>query len=129
MESTLQKNIMLAIGKLLPNVRIFRNNVGTGWVGKSIKKGSLIIIENPRPLRAGLCEGSSDLIGWTTVEVTPEMVGKKIAVFTAIEIKTSSGSKSDEQVNFITRVREAGGIAGIARSEQEATQLITNQKP
>lgn len=129
MESTLQKNIMLAIGKLLPNVRIFRNNTGTGWVGKSVRKGSLVIIENPRPLQAGLCEGSSDLIGWTTVEVTPEMIGKKIAIFTALEIKTDSGRASKEQINFITRVREAGGIAGIARSEQEATQLITNQKP
>lgn len=82
------------------------------------------MIENPRPLQAGLCEGSSDLIGWTTVEVTPAMVGKKIAIFTALEIKTESGRASKEQINFITRVREAGGIAGIARSEQEATQLI-----
>ena len=118
---------MLEAGKLLRNVRLFRNNVGTGWVGKTTHQGSRVIIENPRPLQAGLCQGSSDLIGWTTVEVTPDMVGKKIAVFTAVEVKASTGKVSSEQINFIQRVREAGGIAGAVRSEADAISLLQNR--
>jgi hypothetical protein len=126
-ETNLTRAIMLKVGSMLQNVRIFRNNVGTGWTGKVIHQGSRVIIENPRPLQAGLCQGSSDLIGWTTVEVTPEMVGKKIALFTAVEVKTPNGRISDEQVNFIQRVREAGGIAGAVRSEADAVSLLQLQ--
>jgi hypothetical protein len=123
-ETNLTRAIMLKVGSMLQNVRIFRNNVGTGWTGKVIHQGSRVIIENPRPLHAGLCQGSSDLIGWTTVEVTPEMVGAKVALFTAVEVKTPTGRVSAEQANFIQRVRQAGGIAGEARSEADAIQLL-----
>jgi hypothetical protein len=37
-------------------------------------------------LKYGLCLGSSDLIGWTIREITPDMVEKKVAVFTAIQV-------------------------------------------
>ena len=85
-ESELLKKIQV---KLSPQTILFRNNVGTGWTGtvKRSKTGSGIYIENPRPLNAGLCVGSSDLIGWKLIEVTPDKVGKKIAVFVAIEGK------------------------------------------
>lgn len=121
-ETNITNAIMLA---LPPATRAFRNNVGMGWTGKAIRKGSLIIIENPRPLHAGLCEGSSDLIGWTTMQITPDMVGHRVAVFTALEVKTATGRPSNEQLNFIQRVRDAGGIAGIARTPQEAQRIIT----
>lgn len=122
---TIMPAIQLAIGKHKPNTRVFRNNVGVGWQGKSVKKGSLLIIENPRPLHAGLCEGSSDLVGWTTEEITADMVGKKIAIFTAVEVKTSSGRISPEQLNFLQQVQQAGGIAGIARNDSEAINLLS----
>ena len=115
---------MLAVGKYLPNVRIFRNNTGMAWQGDTVRKGSVLIIQNPRPLQAGLCEGSSDLIGWTSMEITPEMVGKKVAIFTALEVKSGKGRPSDEQRNFIQRVQEAGGIATVVRSEQEAIDAL-----
>ena len=122
-ETPLMQRIRLAVGKL-PTVRLFRNNVGMGWQGKAVHQGSHVVIENPRPLHAGLCEGSSDLIGWTTVEVTPDMVGERVAVFTAIEVKTDKGRTSPEQRNFIQRVQEAGGIAGVARSENDAIEIV-----
>lgn len=122
-ETPLMQKIRLAVGKL-PTVRLFRNNVGMGWQGKAVHQGSRVIIENPRPLHAGLCQGSSDLIGWTTVEVTADMVGEKLAVFTAIEVKTDKGRTSPEQRNFIQRVQEAGGIAGVARSEEDAIYIV-----
>lgn len=116
--------IQLAIGKQKPNVRIFRNNVGTGWQGECTRKGDLLIIRNPRPLHAGLCEGSSDLIGWTTVEITPDMVGRKMAIFTALEVKAPRGRISPEQRNFLEQVHRSGGIARIAHSAEEAIKML-----
>lgn len=131
-EQNILKTIMLAVTQYTKS-RIFRNNTGTGWVGESkriSKRTSVflnpgdVVIRNARPLRAGLCVGSSDLIGWSKREITPEMVGKEIAIFTAIEVKTESGRIRKEQLNFIEKIKKDGGIAGIARSEGEAVDLI-----
>lgn len=70
-------------------------------------------------MRAGLCEGSSDLIGWTTVEITPEMVGRKVAVFTAVEVKVPGKRPTAEQVNFLAQVRTAGGIAEVLTDAEQ----------
>ena len=66
-EANLMRQIMLAVSKL-KNVRIFRNNTGFDATNK---------------VRYGLVTGSSDLIGWQTVTITEEMVGKQVAVFVA----------------------------------------------
>lgn len=73
---------------------------------------------------------SSDLIGWTEVVITPDMVGKSIAVFTAIEVKkegwTASGDlREQQQNNFINWVRVKGGIAAMINSVDQFTKLIT----
>lgn len=94
--------------------KIFRNNTGR------LKQGNRIV-------HFGLCRGSSDLIGWTPVEITPEMVGQTVAVFTAVEVKTPKGRATKEQKNFIEQVRSAGGLAGVARSAEEAKQIILNK--
>ena len=127
---TKELNIQNQIRLNLPeNVRLFRNNVGTGWIGKLSKsKSGAMIIENPRPLNAGLCVGSSDLIGWTSIEITPEMVGSKIAIFTALEIKTDTGKISKEQTNFIDNVNKSGGIASVLRSVDDLNKLFDNIK-
>lgn len=128
MESTLQKKILLLIGGLA-NVRLFRNNTGQAWQGEGKRTGNAILLRNPRPLVAGLCKGSSDLIGWTTIEITKDMVGQKVAVFTALEIKDGIKSKATkEQTNFILQVQKGGGYAGIAYDEKTA-QDILNGKP
>lgn len=76
-------------------------------------------------VKYGLCNGSSDLIGWTEYVVRPEDVGRKMAVFTAIETKASKGGrKREEQLNFISAVQRAGGIAGFATSENEAAAHV-----
>jgi len=67
-ETNLMRQIMLAVSKL-KNVRIFRNNTGFDATNK---------------VRYGLVVGSSDLIGWQTVTITPDMVGKQVAVFVAL---------------------------------------------
>jgi VRR-NUC domain. len=68
--------------------------------------------------------GGSDLIGYRRVRVTPEMVGQEIAQFAAVEVKTPRGRVRPEQQQFIDHVLSAGGIAGIARSVDEAKDIL-----
>lgn len=84
-------------------------------------------MSNARPFHAGLIKGSSDLVGWNTITVSQEMVGAKIAVFTAIEIKTRNVRITPEQTIFINNVNKAGGIAGVVYNEQEAINLIKDK--
>lgn len=92
-----------------------------------VKPGD-VILENARPLTAGLCKGSSDFIGWHSVEITPDMVGRKIAVFAGLEVKTEKGRATKEQQTFIDAVKISGGIAGVVRSAEEAGQLFEQYK-
>lgn len=68
--------------------------------------------------------GGSDLIGYRRVTVTPEMVGKEIPVFAAIEVKTAKGRATKDQLQFLEHIRNAGGVAGIARSVDEARLIL-----
>lgn len=117
--------------------RLWRNNVGLGWVGKVINitkevKANLHpgdkIIRAARPLHAGLCEGSSDAIGLTPVLITQEMVGRTVAIFTAIESKTGKSVASEIQNDFIKMVIGFGGIAGIVHSKEDLHQIIHHHR-
>jgi len=72
----------------------------------------------------GLARGSADLIGWRSVVVTPDMVGQRIAVFTSIEVKTATGRLRPEQQAWLGVVQGAGGIAGVARSVEDANEIL-----
>lgn len=113
-ESSVGKQIQIALSNL--GARLFRNNVG--------------MLEDARggKVRYGLCEGSSDYIGWFPITITPEMVGRRIAVFTAIEVKTP-GARTDKdrlekQHNFVNAVNSGGGIAFFAESVEDAQKLL-----
>src|SRR5690242_12972385 len=104
--------------------RYFVNRTAQGWVGRSqriavsttVRLGpGDVVVRGAVPLHAGLTIGSSDTIGWTPVIITEAMIGRKIAVFTAVEIKHET-ELSDKQANFIEEVQEAGGIAGVAHN-------------
>jgi hypothetical protein len=95
-----------------PDCRLLRNNVGM-----------LQDITGQR-VRFGLAVGSGDLIGWKTVLVTPDMVGCRLAVFTSIEVKSPTGPVRPEQKKWIAAVQEAGGFAGVARTVEEARQIL-----
>lgn len=125
-ETNLMRSIMFAISK--PGTRIFRNNTAMAWTGSQVirNRDGSVTIKNARPLHAGLCKGSSDLIGWKATEITPEMVGSKVAIFTAVEVKGQKTKITPEQTNFIDRVKIDGGLAGIARTVEDALN-ITNQ--
>ena len=130
-ERDIQNAVRLAASEA--GYTLFRNNVGTGWTGHvtELPAGTVVVlpgnhtirldaaaklIRNPRPLNAGLCAGSSDLIGWYPRLIGREHVGTSLAQFTAIEVKTATGRASPGQKNFIAVVELAGGIARIARS-------------
>lgn len=117
-ERRIQSEIMLAAGE--HGLTVWRNNVGTGWAGEvqKLKDGS-ILIRNPRPLHAGLCKGSSDLIGLRSVTVTPEMVGQTLAQFAAIEVKQPGKCPAAHQRRFLDFVRQSGGVAVVARSPED----------
>jgi len=124
-ETNLVRRIMLELGKN-PKIRIFRNNVGSGYIGDSkmfnkptivnVKAGD-VLIQNARYFDAGLCVGSSDLIGLQAVKITPEMVGTEIACFVAVEVKLPSGRVQQNQINFLEMVNKLGGKGIICRDE------------
>lgn len=130
-ETNLVRAILVALG--CGPTRLFRQNVGMGWQGRRLRipagrtyrvQPRDVILSDARPLEAGLCKGSHDIIGWHTVEITPDMVGQKIAVFTSIEAKDTHGRETKEQAAFGKAVQAAGGISGIARSVDDAARLL-----
>lgn len=112
-EQQTQQQIRLELSR--GPVRLWRNNTGA----LRDQRGQLV--------RYGLCEGSSDLIGYRTITVTPDMVGQKVAVFTAIEVKAPRGRTTPQQEAFLALVTEAGGLAGVARSTSDAVAIVGNR--
>jgi hypothetical protein len=112
-EQTIQQQIRLALSR--GPVRLWRNNTGA----MRDERGQLV--------RFGLCPGSADLIGYRSLEITPDMVGQRVAVFTAVEVKAERGRPTPEQTAFLEHVVAAGGRAGIARSVADAERIISGQ--
>ena len=126
-EHITQQRILLACGS--GSVRLWRNNVGTGWAGQATKvtSGNLravsqalrpgdVVIRQGRPLHAGLCVGSSDLIGYRVVD--------RVAQFVALEVKSPNGRPTAQQVQFLDHINAVGGLAGIARSVDDAAAIL-----
>ena len=111
-ETKIQQEIRLSLGTR-DDVRLFRNQVG-----------QLPDPRTGRPVQFGLARGSADLVGWKTIEVTPDMVGQRLAVFTSIEVKTPGGRPTPYQKAWLRAVDNAGGIAGIARSVDDALRIV-----
>lgn len=98
--------------------QLYRNNVGTfrGLHDRSI-------------IQCGLHPGSGDLVGWMPVTITPEMVGRRVAVFASVEIKTDNGRIQDNQRHWADTVNDAGGIAIITNGPEQAEKLMKGWKP
>lgn len=111
-EQQIQQAIRLSIGGPGSAVTVWRNNTGA------------LRDERGRLVTYGLCKGSADLIGFRRLTITKEMVGQQLAQFVAIEVKTGRGRPTPEQANFLAVVAQAGGVAGVARSVEDAWQLL-----
>ena len=109
-EQHIQQEIRLALGR--GPARLWRNNTGT------------LLDRQGRPVQFGLCKGSSDLIGLRTITIGPEHVGQTMAVFAAVEVKALKGRTTPEQQAFIDTVQGMGGLAGIARSVDDAAAIL-----
>jgi len=127
-ESKILNKLLLSFNKFTsPKSRIFRNNTGSAFQGKKSLMESTrerLVLFFPRIVHFGLCKGSSDAIGWTTIKIGPEMVGEEVAVFTALETKTKKGRVSEEQAKFLDTVSKAGGISGVVRSLDDFKDLV-----
>lgn len=98
-ETTLMHEIMVALSS---RCRIFRINVGTFKTADG------------RWITTGVPAGFSDLFGIRN--------GDGKAVF--IEVKTKRGKATDAQLKFIEAMRNRGALAGIARSVQDALEIV-----
>ena len=93
-------------------MRLWRNNTGA------------LVDQQGRFVRFGLCKGSSDLIGLRALEITPELVGQRLAQFVALEIKTGSGTVRPEQRAFLRLVHQLGGVGAVCRSIEQAQAVL-----
>lgn len=115
-ERRTQSLIHRAIGSRA-GVRLFRNQTGVGWYGDVERVDSTtVLVRNARQLRSGLCPGSSDLVGWQTVD--------GVARFVALEVKSPAGRTTRAQSDFLIAVDAAGGCAGVVRSVEDATRIL-----
>ena len=112
-------------------MRLWTNYTGTCWRGqltRDTKNPRCAIVRDLVHITAGLGEGSSDIIGLDSIEVTEEWckanLGKRIAVFVAIEVKTENDVLKPKQKSFINIVNELGGKAGAAYSIEEAKEIV-----
>jgi hypothetical protein len=111
-ETKIQRQIMLDLSQA--GHMVFRNETVGAYVGQVIhKSGDQVTLARAIFMRLGLAIGSCDLIG-----ITPS--GR----FFGIEVKTAKGRASKEQKVFIDAINKQGGIAGIARTSEEALTLL-----
>ena len=134
-ESALLKKFLLEYTKL--GSRLFRANSGMAWTGKKIgpfkykqtvtvEKGD-VLVKNARPFH-GMPKGTSDLVGWTTIRITPDMVGLDMAIYTAFEVKSEGIKTTKEQSAYVRTVRMSGGISCIAKKLEDIFQAVTDFK-
>ena len=110
-ETDISNRIRIELSKL--GARMFRNH-----------RGKHLTLDAKRVVTTGLFPGASDLIGWTAVEVTPEMVGRTLAVFTSVEVKFGKGQATEDQQGWLDAVTADGGIACVARSPEDAREAV-----
>jgi hypothetical protein len=144
LEAHVQAEVRAALSAM-PDVTVWRNNVGTIWASPDeiarwgippglVSRVSAGIQKKWRSLKYGLCEGSADLVGFVRVladGLTMGQYGQYSAVarvrvprFLALEVKRPGAHPTPEQVAWLEYVRRQGGVAGVVHSAAEAVDLI-----
>lgn len=143
-EAPVLKRTMIAASK--QGQRLLRNSRGQFYTMGSVKvliKAALGLdikkireaVKLLRQTRAGLeAEGSSDLIGITTITITQEMVGRRAGIATVIECKAAGWQKPSDarekaQANFIDQVVKRGGIGAFVDDEKKLKNILDSYFP
>ena len=114
-ESVILKQCLIALSE--NGCIVWRNTTAGAWTGKLLhREADTVVLGMAKMIHAGLVTGGSDIIG----------IQKKTGRFIAIEVKAPRGKLTKEQEQFLNAVRNAGGIAGVARSAKEAIELLNN---
>lgn len=123
--------------------RIFRNAVGSGYSPHAVYAALGCIYDpelkkrvekhlNKGIFQYGFGKGSSDLIAIQQVTITPDMVGKKVGVFCAIEVKDPDHKTDrdhlERQQKFINVIKSLGGRAGFATSPLDTYDILNQHE-
>jgi len=103
--------------------RLWRINSGMAWAGKIISRvGGIAKLANAHPF-FGAPKGFPDMIGFDSIIISPEMVGKRVAVFVGSELKATKNDKlKKDQVNFKNLLVKMGGIHRLHRPGGEVVE-------
>ena len=109
---------------------LFRANVGRAWTGTDCIKlpNGDMLIKNPRPFDTGLPTGFGDLFGLVPRIITAEMVGSKVGVYVAADVKAGKKKPTDKQAAYLRAVNDNGGAADIWRSVTDALATVARAK-
>jgi hypothetical protein len=99
----------------LPGVRVARNN-NLGPVVPYVRR----LQPDIRPIRAGLGDGSADLVGVCSVAYGVRPVGRAFC----LEVKRPGVKPDADQVRWLRVVRELGGFACVVHSVDEAIAAV-----
>lgn len=111
--SRLMETVMLGATRL--GHRLWKNDRGLAWT----KDGA--------PVKYGVGpNGTPDLIGYVSVTVTHDMVGKTLPVFAAVEAKTGLQKPREDQERFLRHLDTVGGFATWGN---DADELIAELEP
>jgi len=132
-EKNIQTKIMLRASKL--GITLWRNARGHGVVGRVVARAKhakaaaailqaltdphavYTIVQSPREVTFGLCDGAADLIG----------IDNTTGSFVAIEVKRPRKRPTEAQANFIEHIAQNKGKACVAHSAEEMEQLLVKR--
>jgi hypothetical protein len=117
-EAATIQEIRLALGRD-PALRLFRHNQG------ALKDAT------GRVVRFGLHAGCPDLVGWRSVTIGPEHIGRTLAVFAGLEVKAPKGRHpvTPEQRQFLDVLTQAGGMCGVVTNTAQARLILGLPEP
>lgn len=101
-----------AWAKKTPRLKLWRNSRGTAELPNG---GRFTFGVGPA--------GAADWLGYRTVVITDEMVGRHVPVFLAIEAKRPGEDPTEDQYKFLTEIQFDGGLSGCARSADDCERI------
>ncbi len=130
-ETALTLRILADVGSG-PTHRLWRNARGLYYAGRIVARGPKTyrlqhgdaVLRGCTPVQAGLCDGAADLVGIVAVPVSLLPPDGVVGLFAGLELKTEDGTVKQHQRAWLEVIRSLGGIADVARSVEEAREII-----